>query len=473
VTRRPHRGGIAGQPALLGALAILMSVVAIYIVYNANAGLPFVPTYDVRAVIGDAEHMGKTGDVRMAGVLVGKVGGRRLEVMPDGTTRAVLDLPLDRWIDPLPADTQIRMRAMSTLGSNYVEIVPGRSAQPLRGDPPTIHSDNAPPEISFADSLEAYDKRTRGRVGHWLGGAGDSLAGRGVDLNAILAVAPHAMRNLEGAGSVLASPQTQLGGFIDGFLRLSRAAEPVAGAQAALFRGLDRTFAPLAPVRRDIADATSAAPPLFDAGVRGFPQQARLVRETTALFAALRPGIHAVSGAAGDVAAFSTGSPRAFDSVARLAPLLGDSGRALSRFAKQAAVVPALSTAVGTFDALRPTLADLRASQVVCNYPGVALRNLMSVLSDGTSTGNFLNAGAVLVLPGPNGEAGPASAPADGPKDRPDNYLHSTVTPTSGTGAAAECESGNESFSGGRQAIGHAPGTQPAHTETTTAGRPR
>ena len=30
----------------------------------------------------DAEHFGKTGDVRMAGWLVGRVGDRRLQVLP-------------------------------------------------------------------------------------------------------------------------------------------------------------------------------------------------------------------------------------------------------------------------------------------------------------------------------------------------------------------------------------------------------
>jgi hypothetical protein len=166
----------------------------------------------------------------------------------------------------------------------------------------------------------------------------------------------------------------------------------------------------------------------------------------------------------------ATKSPRAFDSIARLSPLLADSGRALSALAREPIVVPALSTAVDTFDSLRPTVADLVASQTVCDYPGIALRNLMSVLSEGTPNGNFVGVGATLVLPGPNGEAGPAAAPANGPADRPDNYLHSLVTPTTG---GPECEAGNETFKGGSQAIGHAPGTQPGHTEPTVPGRPR
>jgi ABC-type transporter Mla subunit MlaD len=473
MTRRHGRSSIASQPALLGALTILMALVAVYIVYNANSGLPFVPAYNVRAVIGDAEHMGKTGDVRIGGVLVGKVGDRRLEVMPNGSTRAVLDLALQKSIEPLPQGTQIRMRAMSSLGSNYVEIIPGHSTQPLSGNPPTIMSVHAPPEISFPDALEAYDKKTRGEMGRYLGGAGDSLAGRGSDLNEVIALAPQTMSHLEGAARVLASRSADLAGFIDGFSRLSDSLAPVAQQQAGLFRGLDRTFSALAPVRANVADATSTAPPMLDAGIRGFPSQRGLVRETTALFAALRPGLHAVSGAANDIGVMSTKSPAAFRSLQGLSPRLASSARALGTFSTDPSVIPALRTLTGTFNALAPTIADLSASQTVCNYPGVALRNLMSVLSDGTGNGNFLNAGAALVLPGPNGEAGPAAAPANGPKERKDNYLHSTLTPYTGSGPQPECESGNEKFQGGQQAIGHAPGRQPAHTERTVPGRPR
>lgn len=473
MTRRPSSGLLTGQPALLGALAVLMSIVAIYVVYNANAGLPFVPAYDVRAVLPNAEHMGKTGDVRMGGVLVGKVGGRRLEMRPDGTTRAVLELALEKSVEPLPADTQVRMRAMSTLGSNYVELVPGNSPRPLAGDPPTIDVEHPPEEISLSDSLEAYDKKTRHAIGRYLGGAGDALTGRGSDINGFVALAPQTMKHLEQAARVLAAPNTDLAGFIQGFTRLSDALVPVARQQAGFFRGLDRTFTALASVRSDVAESTSAAPPLLQAGAVGFPAQRRLVRETAALFRALRPGLRAVRGAGADIEATSTRAPSAFAATRRLAPRLSASGTALRRFARDAAVIPALRSAVGTFNALAPTLSDLEASQSTCNYWGVALRNLSSVLSDGTSTGNFIGAGAVLVLPGPDGEAGPAAAPANGPKERQDNYLHSTLTPFIGQGAQPECESGNETYAIGRQAIGHAPGRQPAATERTLPGRPR
>jgi phospholipid/cholesterol/gamma-HCH transport system substrate-binding protein len=407
----------------------------------------------------------------MAGWLVGRVGDRELKVLPDGRTQAILELKLDKKLEPLPADTTVRMRSQSTLGGNYVELVPGHSAQPLPGNSPVIHAESAPKPVSLSDSLSAYDKRTRAAFARYLGGAGDSLVGRGTALNRVIGVAPDTMAHLDGAMRVLASRESDLAGFIRGFARLNEGLVPVAAQQAGLFRGLDLTLGAMASVRDDVAAATDEAPPLFEAGIRGLPAQRGLVRETSRLFAALRPGLHAVRGASSDLAAATTGSPAAFRSLARLSPELAASGRTLSRFARHPAVLPALRTLEGTFAALSPTVSDLERSQTVCNYPGVALRNLISVLSDGTSTGNFLNVGAVLVVPALNGEIGPAEAPANGPRE--DNHLHSTVTPLAGRGDPPECEAGNETYAIGRQAIGGAPGRQPGATIETKPGRPR
>ena len=40
-------GGIAGNPVLIGAATVLVMLVAVFLSYNANQGLPFVPTYQL------------------------------------------------------------------------------------------------------------------------------------------------------------------------------------------------------------------------------------------------------------------------------------------------------------------------------------------------------------------------------------------------------------------------------------------
>jgi ABC-type transporter Mla subunit MlaD len=464
--RSRYRVPLADQPVLLGAVAILVSIAAIYIVYNAAAGLPFAPKYEVEAVIPDAESLGKVGDVRLAGVLVGQVHDRHIRNEADGTTSAVLELALDPSLEPLPEGTTMRMRANSALGGSYVELLPGSSRRPMRGDPPTIDASRAPHTISITDALAAYDARTRRAAGRTLTGYGDALTGRGADLNGFIAVLPELMTNLDGAARVLAAPSSDLAGFIDGFARLNEEVAPAAEAQAGFFSALDRTFGALEPVREDVAQSSVDAPPMLDAGIEGFPAQRELIRETAGLFAALRPGVRAARVAADDIAGAALGTPPAFTSVRSLAPRLSATGRAVTRFATAPGVVASLKTLRATFAALAPTASDLRAAQVVCNYPSVLLRNLLSTVEDGTPVGNWLSAVTVLNLPGQNGEAGPSSAPAAGPAR--ENYLHATITPAVGQAPSRECESGNEKYVVGEVVVGGAPGRQPARTDATT-----
>ena len=46
-----RRGGVAGNPVLIGAATILVVLVAVFLAYNANQGLPFVPAYELKAQV--------------------------------------------------------------------------------------------------------------------------------------------------------------------------------------------------------------------------------------------------------------------------------------------------------------------------------------------------------------------------------------------------------------------------------------
>ena len=48
LTRR-GTASIVASPVLVGAVTVLIIVVSVFLAYNANQGLPFVPTYDLKA----------------------------------------------------------------------------------------------------------------------------------------------------------------------------------------------------------------------------------------------------------------------------------------------------------------------------------------------------------------------------------------------------------------------------------------
>src|SRR5512147_1343234 len=70
---RARVGSLAASPTMVGAITTLIVIVAVFLAYNANNGLPFVPTYRVSAEICDAARLGPNNEVRIGGNRVGVV----------------------------------------------------------------------------------------------------------------------------------------------------------------------------------------------------------------------------------------------------------------------------------------------------------------------------------------------------------------------------------------------------------------
>ena len=54
--RRRNQSPLA-SPVLIGALTVLAVIVAVFLAYNANQGLPFVPTYNLDAELPSAANL--------------------------------------------------------------------------------------------------------------------------------------------------------------------------------------------------------------------------------------------------------------------------------------------------------------------------------------------------------------------------------------------------------------------------------
>ena len=116
---------LAASPVLVGAVTVLVTIVAVFLSYNANTGLPFVPTYDLKANLPNAAQLVKGFEVRIGGARVGQVS--KIEPMrrDDGSTYAQITMKLDKEIEPLKADTTLLVRPRSAIGLKYVELKPG------------------------------------------------------------------------------------------------------------------------------------------------------------------------------------------------------------------------------------------------------------------------------------------------------------------------------------------------------------
>src|SRR5262245_53049956 len=182
MNRRPGNTLIV-SPTTVGALTVLVVLVAVFLAYNANKGLPFTPTSDLTARVQNADALVDGNDVRIAGVRVGSVDSIEPVQGEDGSLSADLHLRLDQELDPLPADTTVVIRNQSTIGLKYLQLQLGHSAQGFHsGD--TIPVSQARPEPVDLDQLfNTFDQPTREASARNLLEFGDALAGRGPDLN--------------------------------------------------------------------------------------------------------------------------------------------------------------------------------------------------------------------------------------------------------------------------------------------------
>src|SRR5437763_16871190 len=93
---------LTGSPVLIGAVTTLVTIVAVFLAYNANNGLPFVQTYNVKAEMPNAANLVKGNDVRIGGERVGSVSDIEPLHHANGVDTAVISMKLDKRVDPLP-----------------------------------------------------------------------------------------------------------------------------------------------------------------------------------------------------------------------------------------------------------------------------------------------------------------------------------------------------------------------------------
>jgi virulence factor Mce-like protein len=464
---RRGSASIAANPVLIGAATTLVVLVAVFLAYNANSGLPFVPSYQLRADVPDAANLVVGNDVRIGGTRVGTVAAIDPVVRRNGAVVARLTLKLETTIKPLPVDSTVIVRPRSALGLKYVQISRGTSRVGFE-DGATIPVRNATPQpVELDEVLNTFDDRTRAAARINVNEFGTALAGRGVDLNRAIEVFNPLLLNLVPVMSNLSDPRTRLARTVQALGRTARIVAPVAVTQAALVRNLDTTFAALARVTVPLQQTIQGAPPALDAATRDLPLIRPFLANTQALFADLRPGAQALRTAAPITAdALEIGTPVLRRSVA-LSARLEPAFRSIQRLADDPLVALGVRDLTNTAQILNPTLATLTPVQTVCNYVTLWFRNVGSLLSEGGSNGTTQRFIILATPQGPNNEGSPSSAPANGPNS--DNFLHSDPYPnTASPGQPKECEAGNESFAVGRQVIGNVPGNQGTLHDVTT-----
>jgi virulence factor Mce-like protein len=443
---------------------VLVVLVAVFLSYNANRGLPFVPTYQLNAEVPSAAQLVVGNDVKVGGTRVGAVTQIKPKTLPDGRVIAVLGLTLDRDAGPLPKDSTLLVRPRSALGLKYVEVTRG-DARDSYQDGDTIALAQAKTPVELDEFLNMFDERTRAASQANLEGFGTALAGRGESINTAIGAFRPLLRDIVPVMRNLSRPETGLGRLVQELSDTAAIVAPAAETQASLFGNLDATMSALREVARPyIQDSIEGGKPALDAGIESLPRQRPFLANTEGLMRELRPGIRALRTAAPELAsALKTGTevlPKTPPLNRRLDSLLQE----LKTFADDPLVPRGIQHTTDLVNSLKPTLDYLAPTQTVCNYVTLWFRNISSLLSEGDRNGTWQRFIIVTTPQGPNNEGGPSSAPANGPTES--NHLHINPYPnTAAPGQPRECEAGNEEFLAGKTVTSNVPGTQQDRTE--------
>src|SRR3954447_11063138 len=472
MTRGRGTASIVASPVLVGAVTTLVVIVSVFLAYNANQGLPFVPTYDINAQLPTGANLVRSNEVRVGGFRVGLVDKINPGIAQrNGKTRtiAIVHMKLDKTVQPLAKDTRVIVRPRSALGLKYIELTPGHSKKTFKqGD--TIPLAQAGQPVEFDDFLNTFDRKTQQNSQDALVGFGDALSGRGSDLNTAIANLGPFFRYLEPVMKNLSSPDTHLDEFFKQIGRASAQVAPVARQQAEVFKAQADTFDALVHnTPQDLQQTIEKNPPTEQTAIESFRVQRPFLANFADLSRRLRPAAKVLPSALPKLnTAFKVGQPVLRRSVA----LNNETAKVFDSLDQ---LVQNPNTELGLKDlqslssVTAPALAYIAPYQVVCGYFNHFMEGLGGHISEEVGTGiaervltkddsNNSQNGKLGDLTGSrnadvapnivaNGNTDPTTAVTKDPGNPPAQGLRGT--PCSAAGDAqgnADCEDGQFGF---------------------------
>ena len=327
---------IAASPTMVGAVTTLIVIVAVFLAYNANNGLPFVPTYRVSVVVPNGSRLVKNNEVRIGGTRVGVIesitptrvspsqmssSSSQAQTTSQGGNNtccvaASLALKLDKSVEPLPKDSIFRIRYKSSFGLKYIEITRGTGPPAPAGyvfdglddtgdcqlpvdlktfastEPASAKNGCFQPQTEFDAINNTFNTRTRTNARENLVGYGDAFAARGASLNEAIGKLMPLFQNLKPVSAVLADPNTELRRFFEAMGNTARIVAPVAVQQADFFTNAAIAFNAISSDPAALRGTISESAALFTQGPAELRRQRPFLSEFAELSRRLRPGVH-------------------------------------------------------------------------------------------------------------------------------------------------------------------------------------
>lgn len=437
---------------LIGSIVLLVGLVAVTLSYNANRGLPFVPTYDISLEVPDAARLvAASSEVRIGGGRVGVVTGVEAVRPPaPQPPYARIDVALDPGQEGLPVDSTVAVRPRSLLGAKYVDIVPGRSpgTVPPQG---TLPLRQAVAVVELSDTFDIFGPRPARALQRTVLELGDALAGRGVAINRTVEEVATGLPDAQRVLAALTAPSTDLDGLIRGLADTGRALEPELPRLGGLLENAATTIGALDAAGDAVGGTVGELAAIGREGTPALRSVRPVLADAAALARELRPAARRLPGTARLLAAALDDATPALVRLRALRRPAEQALATLGRVAAAPATRGALRKLTAAVTSVSATLEVLGPAQRHCNMLGTFVRNTASAAGQGDANGNWLTYQFIV-----------GNDETSGQNDEPWSRAHVNPVPRLD---AVECETGNEVFGPGRR-IGNPEGVQRGTEET-------
>ncbi len=402
------------SPALIGAIAVLLVLIMTFLGYNANRGLPWVPSERLFVEVTNAANIVPGNDVRVGGTRIGIVETTEPKRYPDGTITAVLGLKLDQGAEPIPVDTTVLIRARSLLGLKYVQLTLGTDNEVFDWGSKIPLENSTPDPVEIDQLLNTFDDPTRAGIVATVTAFGNALVGRGSVIGELIDDAGPLSENIVPVAKVLADEQDGLVPFLTALSRFTGELAAAGEATGGLFRGLDQTTGAIARSGESLTETLNVAPDALNSTAASLASTRVAVKPHIAFASELRPSFANLANGADDLAAASTAGVTGLAGVPEFARQFNGVLDALDRLGNSSVVARGLDGITQFSLSAQPLATSLSQAQTVCAYPSRFFQNLASATSDGDSLGSWVRVSPMIAPFSPNNESVPATAPSTG-----------------------------------------------------------
>ncbi|MEO9025008.1 MAG: MlaD family protein, partial [Solirubrobacteraceae bacterium] len=446
---RSRQPSALANPVLVGAMTVLVALVAVFLAYSANQGLPFVPTRELKVNMASGSDLVIGNEVREGGFRIGLISALKPITLPSGQVAAQLTLQLNQGEGQVPLNSTAEIRPRSLLGLKYLDLHKGTSSK-IYADGGTMPITQTSVPVQFEDLNTAFDPPTRRSIDKNLVGFGDTLAARGSALNDTIASLPRLLGYLRPVAAYLSDPKTQLTRFLNSLEGFMGAVSPVAQTNARLFTDMATTFAAIGHSPSDLENTIRLSPSTEKVSTQSLKVQQPFLVDLANLGTNLAPATAELRAALPVINPAIEVGTRTLARTPSLNANLQQVMNALNNLSRAPGTNIAINGLTNTVSTLNPMVRYLGPYQTVCDYWNYFWTYLSDAFSEQTSFGfaqraliNNANSGQ----PNNIGQEG-ATAPVNGGGSDSattggNEFLHSqSYGAAVSTTGAADCETG-------------------------------